>query len=345
MNFLYSQENIKSILVVRLTSIGDVLLTTPLIRILRNLYPNTRIDFLTTKQMIDIFRFNPYIDNLYTVERSANTSKLINKKREFFTNRQYDVVIDLQNNLKSKILIKNVAHHIFKFDKRRLYKLKLVYLKYKPEIFPLIPDLYIKTAKDLGVEPDGKGLEFWLNNQQDKKFYKYGIKKQSDTSNNITIAPGAFHYTKTYPKEKFKELIEILLNGNFNITLIGGDSDKETGFYLEQHFKNKIQNHIGELSLAESAAVIDNSVLVISNDTAVMHIASARQTPVIALFGSTVREFGFLPYHSKYKIIEKQVPCRPCTHFGKSKCPKGHLNCLNSISPEEINAAVTEILD
>ena len=343
MNFLYSQENIKSILVIRLTSIGDVLLTTPLVRILGDLYPSARIDFLTTSQMADIFRYNPHIDNLFTVERHAKANELRLKKKEFFTDFQYDAVIDLQNNWKSAILRKSLSQHIFKFNKRRIFKLRLVYLKYKPVNYQLIPDLYIQTASELGTKPDGKGLEFWLDTETDKEFYSSNVEKKSN-SNIIVIAPGAYHFTKRLPKEKFSELIGMLQQDGFEVTLIGGKEDVEVCNWLEHYASYKLHNLAGKLSLSESAKQIDTAKLVITNDTAVMHIASARKVPVIAIFGSTVREFGFLPYHSPYKRIEKEIPCRPCTHYGKKKCPKKHFNCMNLIESKDIYTSVKEML-
>lgn len=335
------KQNTGSILLIRLTSIGDVLLTTPLLRILRNIYPKVRIDVLTTKRMIDIFKFNPHIDNLYTVNRHAGILELRKKKEEFFTNIQYDTTIDLQNNKKSKLLRKHTSKNILEFDKRRLYKLRLVYLKTKPDTFSPISDLYIKTAEILGSEPDGKGLEFWLPEDKIRNLYLSG--KNNDSNKKIVIAPGAFHSTKRLPIEKFQQLIARLLNDNAGISIVGGKEDVEIASELAVKFNGQINNYTGQLSLAETAEIIDKANCVISNDTAVMHIAAARQTPVVALFGSTVQELGFVPYNSSYRIIEKELDCRPCTHYGKSKCPKSHFNCMNLISVDEIYKAVLEL--
>jgi len=340
---LYNQtENINSILVIRLTSIGDVLLTTPMLRILRTKFPKAKIDMLTTTQMIDVFKYNPNIDNLFTVPRDAGLKELRYKKADFFSGLYYDTVIDLQNNVKSKVLRKKLSNAILTFDKRRLYKLKLVYLKHKPGDFQLIPDLYIQTAAHLGIKPDGKGLEFWL--PVDKINNSYLSQKSKARHRSIVIAPGAFHFTKRLPAEKFSDLIDLLLKDNCDISLIGGKEDIEIAAGFVSVFGEKIKNFTGELTLAGSAEIIDKADCVITNDTAIMHIAAARQTPVVALFGSTVKELGFIPYHSPYRIIEKELDCRPCTHFGKAKCPKSHFNCMNLITADEIYRAVMELI-
>jgi len=336
-------QNIRSILIIRLTSIGDVLLTTPLLRIIRNIYPQSRIDMLTTTQMIDVFKYNPHIDNLYTVSRTASLNELKKKKSEFFANIQYDAIIDLQNNYKSKLLRKHLSITINAFNKRRLYKLKLVYAKYKPKSFDLLPDLYINAAALPNIKPDGKGLEFWL--PFDKIHNSYLSAKSKGTSKkSIVIAPGAFHYTKRLPAHIFQELITRLLDAGFDISIVGGKEDMDIASTFSSKFGVHINNFTGELSLSGTAEIIDKADCVVSNDTAIMHIAAARQIPVIALFGSTVQELGFIPYNSKYRIIEKELDCRPCTHYGKSKCPKSHFNCMNLITADEIHEAVKEII-
>ena len=337
-------ENKPSVLIIRLTSIGDVLLTTPLLRILRNLYPQSRIDFLTTSQMQSVFKHNPNIDNLYTISRKSNFTELSKKRRELSGKDKYDIVIDLQNNVKSRYLRLHLGKKILTFDKRRLYKLKLVYLKKIPSDYALIPDLYIKTAREIGAEPDGKGLEFWLPTDKQTGFYtKFVDKEGKNNKMDIVIAPGAYHFTKRWPKEHFVSLIRLLIDTGYRVSLLGGKEDIRLGEYFESIFKDKITNYIGKTDLSGSAEVIDKHGVVITNDTAIMHIAAARRTPVIALFGSTVRQFGFTPYNAPHKIIEKNIPCRPCTHYGKAHCPKKHFKCMNLITPEEVHTEVTVI--
>ncbi len=333
-----------SILIIRLTSIGDVLLTTPLIRIMRNLYPDSRIDFLTTSQMKSVFEHNPRIDNILTVERKASLGELREENRRLADNCKYDFVIDLQNNFKSRILRNGLADKILIYDKRRLYKLKLVYLKRIPEHYDLIPDLYISTAEELGVKPDGKGAEFWLESDIDTGFYADDNKKfEKEGNNEVVIAPGAYHFTKRWPKENYISLIKLLLASGNSVSIVGGDEDIHLGEEFVKIFNDKIQNHIGKLSLSQTAEVINNAAVVVTNDTAVMHIAAARATPAVALFGSTVKQFGFTPYNAVHKIIEKDIACRPCTHYGKSKCPQKHFNCMKLITPEEVHTEVTII--
>lgn len=331
-----------SILIIRLSSIGDVVLTTPLLRVLRNKYPEARIDFLTFDLMSDVLKHNPRINNLFTIKKSNIFNTYSQKKLINFSIDNYDYVIDLQNNIKSRVLRLGLSNSILSFDKRRFYKLQLVYLKRRFTTYRKIPDLYIETCRHLALKPDDKSPELWLNSDNE---YNYEIK--ASNKNTIVIAPGAKHYTKRWPKEKFAELINKMhyhIPG-INLILLGSPEDNEICSFIAENSNDRIINLCGKTTLLESAEIIDSSALVVTNDSAIMHIASARQVNVVAIFGSTVEQFGFVPYNAHFTIIQKDVECRPCTHYGKNKCPKKHFKCMNDITVEEVLTAITKNLN
>ncbi len=334
-----------SILIIRLSSIGDVLLTTPLIRILKNYYPDSRIDFMTTKINFDLLKFNPNINILIEYDKSLSINEILKFKDNIIKESNYDLIIDLQNNLRSKILTSAVQAHVYKFNKRRLYKIKLVYFKYKVKDYLQIPDLYVNSLNELSILPDGLGLEFWLKKDLKNKTYPF---KEILTSNilKIAIAPGAHHFTKRWTKEKYIELCKELVNKYYsNISLIGGSEDEKLCQEICDSVGTNCQTFAGKISLLDSAEIINDSDLTITNDTSIMHISAARQVPTVAIFGSTIPEFGFSPYMVNNRIVQNDMKCRPCTHIGKKKCPKGHFNCMNTIEVNAVMEAVQSIIE
>ncbi|HPI20655.1 MAG TPA: glycosyltransferase family 9 protein [Candidatus Kapabacteria bacterium] len=336
-----NKKIINSILFIRLSSIGDIILTTSLIRLIRSTFPNTRIDFLISKQFYEILKFNPYLSNIIIYDKLNSFSEINKKKKELASqleNGKYDLIIDLHNNNRSKHFRFHLGKKILKIKKNRLFKLCLVHFKkniYNRKLS--IPKLYFDTANfDNSLLDDGIGLEIFLENEFEKK---ENIRKK------IAIAPGAFHFTKQWGIEKFAELINLIkCKYDFEIILLGGKSDKIICNEILERTNNFPQDFSGETSILKTTEILSSCDLLVTNDTGVMHIAAARQVPIVAIFGSTVTDFGFAPYRVKHKIIEVDLKCRPCTHIGRSKCQRKHFNCMNLISAERVLEAVEEMV-
>jgi heptosyltransferase-2 len=246
--------------------------------------------------------------------------------------------------LRSNVLTSFIKAKVFRFNKRRIIKLKLVYLKYKVADYQQIPDLYINSLNKLKILPDGLGLEFWLDKDLKNNIYPYKNLNKSN-SLKIALAPGAHHFTKRWIKEKYIELCkELIKKYDPEINLIGGIKDKILCSEICESVNGNCISFAGKIGLAESAEVINGCDITITNDTSIMHISAARQVPVVAIFGSTIPDFGFSPYKVQHKIVQKDIQCRPCTHIGKKKCPKGHFNCMNSIEVYDVIDAVSLIL-
>ncbi len=325
---------------------GDVILTTALVRQIRSKYPSARLDFVTSKQFSEIFRYNPHISNLIEYDKQssmADIADLKNKIKSKIPGGRFDIVIDLQKNMRSRVFRSGLGDRYFYVKKMRLHKLSLVYFK-RPLLKGIvpIPEIYRITASPLEIEDDGKGLELWLPGEVGT----YPPETNTDRNNlKIAVAPGAFHNTKRWQQEKYLELI-IHLKDNLNadIVLIGGKKDKEITDWIKSNLNFDFEDCTESDSILQTAKAIDSVSLLISNDTGVVHIAAARKVPVIAIFGSTVQEFGFVPFRTKYEIVEKHLPCRPCTHYGLYKCPKVHFDCMNKISVEDVVSAVKRMI-
>lgn len=349
-------NNLK-ILVIRLSSIGDIILTTGIIAYIYDKFPNSEIFYLTDKNFSELLEFNPKIKKVIKYDKSLNQSDQHNFKIEIMNElgfEKFDMIIDLHNNLRTKQFRKGLSDKIYKINKNRLKKLSLVHFKpfynliYRDneKNYHTFDNYFEVVSKVDNVIKNHSDLDFQNEIQHYKKteiFTNIKLENQNIIkliNNSIIIAPGAKHYTKRYPINKLTELC-LMINAKYpeiNLILVGGKDEIEIGEELvdkltmkSERFFDLISNFIGKMSLLETYNIIEHSKLIITNDTGLMHLASATKTPIIALFGSTTQNLGFTPLSNNFKIIEVDLECRPCTHIGRDKCPKGHFNCMNLI--------------
>ncbi len=310
------------ILVLRFSSIGDIVLTTPVVRNLKQQLSGTEIHYCTKSQFRILFKDNPYIDKVFYLDKSLNN--LIEElKRE-----DYDYIIDLHNNLRTSIIKWRLGKKSFTFDKLNLKKWLLVNLKVDMLPSLHIVDRYMATVKKLGVTNDTKGLDYFIPPKDKVNLQNYGL----EPDKYIAFAIGAQHATKRLPLDK---LIEVCSLQNMPIVLLGGKEDKTTGDSVAVACKDlpfQVINLSGQLSLNQSASFLEQSKFVISHDTGLMHIASAFKKEIYSIWGNTVPKFGMYPYLTKYHILEKNnLNCRPCSKIGYRQCPKGHFKCMNEL--------------
>ncbi|MBX3043661.1 MAG: glycosyltransferase family 9 protein [Candidatus Kapabacteria bacterium] len=329
-------SQIRKILVIRFSSIGDIVLTTGFVRLLRSKFPDAKIDFLLHKPFRKIFENNPYIDQIITCEKNATDSAIsllksnIDKKQGI-----YDIIFDLQNNSVSKYFSEDFATTVHKVDKRRVFKLELVWLKKGiGENYPHIFDIYNELFKDYDIADDNLGLEFWLPSDKAKQIYSPHQRNYISKSKlNITVAPGAHYKTKQWGYLNYAHLLRKLQPIVGKVTIIGGVNDsKYAGKIIE--LNPGMIDMCGKTDLQQTCEIIDQSDLLITNDTGVMHIAAARKVPVVAFFGSSVRELGFEPFRVANLILESEQSCRPCSHIGRNFCPLLHFRCMKQIQPD-----------
>ena len=333
-----------NILIIRLSSIGDVLLSSPFVRQLRKHFSHARIDYLIKDQFKDLMRFNPHINNLYMLN-VAKSGHMQSMKKQLKQNT-YQIVFDLQNNLRSNYLKKGIeADSVWSIKKNKLQQLLLVLLKINcyREIQP-IPKRYLHVAEKYNIADDNLGLEIFWQNEQDGEATR--IAKEAGlppAAQYVCLAPGAAHYTKRWPIEYFVTLSEKINQSGLKVVILGGEDDVKWGKILKN--EEKIIDLTGRLSLLESAVILSRALGVVTNDSGLMHMATAVNSPVVALFGSTVREFGFFPFRGESTVLENNnLSCRPCTHIGRRSCPKKHFKCMMEISEDDVFTALTRLI-
>lgn len=329
----------KKILIIRLSSLGDILLSYPLIKILyeRENYPT--IHFLVKEKFSQAISSNPFIEKVIILkpDNQKEVKSIIKKEN-------YDIVIDLQNNFRSHQLYPfNLKSRIYRFKKPTFKKFLLVNFKINLlKNNPSIAFHYIKT-----IYPDSglKNLPLYFNVDQKKESDLFKRLPDHFTENIVIgVCPGSKHFTKRYPVELFKVVLRKLIQKNYFIAIFGGSEDKEICQALEID-NNLVKNFQNENDLFETAALMKKCSVVITNDSGLMHLASLLKIPTVAIFGSTVKEFGFVPIFEESVVIEnKNLECRPCSHIGRSECPKKHFKCMLEISPDLIVQKVEELI-
>jgi heptosyltransferase-2 len=316
-------------LIIRFSSIGDIVLTTPVIRCLKQQVPDATVHFLTKKSFKNILVHNPYIDKLLLLDESWEL--MIHELKI----EEYDYIIDLHHNLRTWKVKRELQTKSFSFDKLNIQKWLFTALKINrlPDIH--IVDRYLATVKNFNVINDGKGLDYFI---PEKDVVKETDIPASHMYGFIGIVIGAARNTKKLPVYKLKELCAII---NYPIILLGGKEDAENGKAIASVDAIKIYNACGKFNLNESADLLRRSKLVISHDTGLMHIAAALQKKIISVWGNTIPQFGMQPYYgnnqvSNFKFQVSNLSCQPCSKIGYDICPKKHFKCMDLQDIEKI---------
>lgn len=326
------------ILIIRFSSIGDIVLTTPVIRCLKQQVPGAEIHFLTKENYQSIVNSNPYVDKVQVLGNSWEM--MLHQLKD----ARYDYVIDLHHNLRT-LRIKNALKHAkhFSFNKLNIQKWLLTALKINilPNVH--IVDRYLDTVKSLGVVNDGQGLDYFYPEEDRIKDTDLPM---SHIHGFVGVVIGAALNTKKLPVDKLRELCAAI---PYPVVLLGGPEDKANGEDIASSDPIKIYNSCGKYRLHESADLVQRAKLIITHDTGLMHIAAAFKKPIISIWGNTVPRFGMGPYYGdaevKNDIAEVlHLSCRPCSKIGYDKCPKEHFRCMENQDLEKIQQLVQQYL-
>jgi ADP-heptose:LPS heptosyltransferase len=321
------------ILIIRFSSIGDIVLTTPVVRCLKK-QASAEVHYLTKKSYEKILLSNPYIDRVFTIEKDASEVLSVLKSM------QYDCVIDLHKNLRTWQIKWALGVKSYSFDKLNIEKWLMVNFKINrlPDVH--IVDRYMATLTPLSIFNDNQGLDYFIPKEDEVTMSLYVNNNQS----YIAFVIGAAHATKRLPNEK---IIDICNKVNFPILLIGGKEDAVNGDVIEEKSRGNVTNLCGKLNLNQSASVVRQAHKVIAHDTGLMHIAAAFKKEIISIWGNTIPEFGMYPYlpfteeDFRTNIVEvKELSCRPCSKIGHNLCPKGHFKCMHGINTEGVATRV-----
>jgi len=323
------------ILIIRFSSIGDIVLTTPVVRCLKEQFDgDVEIHYLTKKQFKTVVEHNPYLTNIHTIEKS--TSEIV----EVLKDLKFDYVLDLHKNIRSKRIINSLKCISFSFDKVNYQKWLLTTFKINKLPKTHIVDRYLETVKTFDIQNDNKGLDYFIGEKDHVNLSELPLNHQNGY---VAFAIGAQHFTKRLPTHK---IISICKKINQPIILLGGKGDTVVAEEIVVAVGELIYNACGKFSINQSASLVEQSNALITHDTGLMHIGAALGVKIVSVWGNTVPSFGMFPYYPKdkdnYVIIENNnLNCRPCSKIGHDKCPKKHFKCMEDID----EAAVVECLN
>jgi ADP-heptose:LPS heptosyltransferase len=320
------------ILVIRFSSIGDIVLCSPVLRCLRQQL-GAELHFLTKEGFAGIVQDNPHLSKIYTLDKDLHA--LLPALRA----EGYDHVVDLHHNLRSRRVRWALGRPGTTFDKLNIEKWLLVNL-HIDRLPPLhLIDRYFAALHPLGVMNDGLGLDFFIPPSAEIDFERdLGLA----AFDSIAFVLGATHATKRLPEEKIMAVCGALQHP---VVLLGGKAESAQGERIAAAFGPRVVNCCGKLSLAQSASVVRQAAVIVSHDTGLMHVAAAFRKNIVSIWGSTVPAFGMYPYlpAGAAQYTAMQVPglaCRPCSKIGHERCPKGHFRCMQLQDTAAIVAAV-----
>ncbi|HEY4787815.1 MAG TPA: glycosyltransferase family 9 protein [Bacteroidales bacterium] len=314
-------------LIVRFSSIGDIVLTTPVIRCLKNQVEDAEVHYLTKKTFSSILAYNPYIDKMHFLEDSLD--KVVRDLKK----ENYDYIIDLHHNLRTSIIKARMKPLAFSFNKLNIEKWLMVNFKVNRLPGKHIVDRYLDTIRLFDIRNDGKGLEYFIDPADEINLADL---PETHRKGYAGFVIGAKHNTKKLPKDK---IIAIIRKLELPVILLGGKEDREAAEFIRKQAGDLCYNACGLYNLGQSASLVRQANVIITHDTGLMHIAAAFKKKIISIWGNTIPEFGMYPYepHSDSQIFEvKGLKCRPCSKIGYQTCPKKHFKCMNGIDVDQV---------
>lgn len=314
-------------LIIRFSSIGDIVLTSPIIRCLKTQVKNAEIHFVTKQKFECILNSNPNIDKVHIYDE--NLTELIQE----FKAEQFDYIIDLHHNFRSgriKRKLKATSYSVNKLNWRKMFV-----IRFKMNRLPKkhIVDRFFETLSLLDVKNDGQGLDFFI--PENKEFMKNELPVPFQNGYVAFVIAGTYQ-TKKFPVEKVSEVCQKL---DYPVILLGGKNEFDEGEKVLSQSKGNVLNYAGKISLNQSASLVRDAKLVLTNDTGLMHIAAAFKKKILSFWGNTVPDFGMTPYQSNgvSQLLEiNNLKCRPCSKLGHNKCPKKHFKCMNDIEVDKV---------
>ncbi len=328
----------KTVLVIRLGAMGDIVLATAVLEALHRRYPGAALDFVCKERFAGLFTGDPRLRRAIGFSERDEHRGLRGLLLfcHQLRHQRYDCVIDLQGSPRSRVIARGVhARRRLVWPKDALRRRMLVHGLGRARSYASVIARYLATLERLGI--DGAVARPKLYPQRDPSV-------PLPARPFIAIAPGAHWPTKRWPSEHYAELVSKIGNAKWDIVLVGDRGDAAITAAIAAAVPFAVRDLSGKLTLPQLVWTLSRAALLVSNDTGAMHIAEACGVPVIALFGPTVRGFGFAPWRRESAVIERDLPCRPCSLHGSARCPKGHHRCLREITPGDVYRAIKPVL-
>jgi heptosyltransferase-2 len=329
-----------NILAVRFSSLGDLVLTTPLFRAIKRAQPSAKITLLTRSEYVPLFAHNPRIARVIGWDGKCSLRSITRELRRTAWSHR----LDLHGSLRSFLVRRLVGGRWHGYPKRRVAR--AIQIRLKRDVYRdrrHVAERYFDAAAGLGVTPDDQPPEVFVPMEAASAADRFLRESGVADRTLVALVPGAAHFTKRWPEHHWTALTGMLAAKGLGVLILGGKAEAAVGERLATVAGRRGASAAGQFDLAGTAALLKRARVAVAGDTGVMHLATAVQTPVVTLLGPTVREFGFTPYNARSTILERELDCRPCTKMGGPACPLGHHHCLEWITADEVAEAVRRL--
>ena len=331
---------INKILFITLSNIGDVILTLPALDQLVAVYPQAQITVITAARPREIFENHPAVKSIIVYDKRSGTQDQI-KLMHSLRREKFDLVVDLRNTFLGTALIARQRIPFFLRLPKSIKHMRDVHL-YKTQA-AIRPDSFVGT----GLKPVPTGnlaLAALGIRPQDEEYIESKLKEAGITDKDkiVLIAAGARSHIKRWPKERFAELIPLIMHDTgARVVLAGDNQDLPIATFIAGKLKDPVLNLAGATTITQLAALLKKASLLVTNDSAVLHLGGYLNTPTVAIFGPT-DETRYGPWSSTSAVVKKEIFCRPCA---KAQCRFGTLDCMNLIKVEDVLRAVKKVFN
>jgi heptosyltransferase-2 len=336
----------KRILIVQTAFLGDVILSTPLIKALVEIFPGSLVSFLLIPETRSVLDNNPQLSQIlvYDKRKKKGVGGFLNILGQIKSHR-FDLAVIPHRSLRSALLVylAGVPQRVG-FDRSAGSFLFTRKVAYRPDIHEV--DRNLSLISGFGPSSIDRSPELFPS-PNDLSYVRARLVESGigEEDNIAAVAPGSVWATKRWPQQRFAEVSDLLASrAKMKVVLLGSDDDRALCQEIAGLMREKAAVLAGRLSILQTAAAISFSRVVISNDSAPVHMASAMKKPVVAIFGSTVPEFGFAPYGVNHVIVQRKLDCRPCGNHGKTGCPQEHFKCMKEITASQVFEAAASLL-
>jgi heptosyltransferase-2 len=332
----------RAIAVLRLSSLGDIVLTLPVVHALARAYPEARLTYWTKEEYQDAVRFDPAIHHVRVLEREARKIEdLVSMSAEL---EESDLLVDLHGNMRTRVLTFRQRAPMLRAARWRFRRAMLVHARaLKPKAPPTALERYARALAPIGLTTAetprlsvGEEAERWADEW---------LASWLGDARPIAMLPGARHFTKRWPERHWLALHERLREAGHALLYASLASERAALPELAARVEEDGMSRWCLEPLPRIGALLSRARTAVSSDSGLMHVAAARGCRVVAMFGSTAPELGFAPVGDGHVVLCRHEPCQPCTLHGRERCPKGHFRCMNELRPETVGDAVASIVD
>ena len=343
------RENVRKAVVVRMSAIGDIILTLPVLDVLGKEFPRAEIHYVTKKEFAPLVTNHPAVARVWEFDPKSGPSGLLDISRRL-RQEDFDLFVDLHGSLRSTVM-RLFSNAPIKRTYRKMSLLRSLSTLMRNDYLADAPPVcarYLTALEDFGIGENKVVPRLHLG-QKDREEARTVLSENGISQGDgfIAVAPGASYPTKMWSPEAFGTAAAKLSDGN-TVVVLGGHSDRETADRVVKKLEAESVRAVdlsGRLSITGSAAVVEMAELLLANDSGLMHMAEALATPLVAVFGPTTRGLGFYPQGDLAVVVEAHdLPCRPCTRHGDQRCPEGHHLCMEKIEVNDVVDAARRVL-